>query len=61
VPRDVRIAAGRTLQGVSPPQSDTERFTLAFERCAARVFAYARRHTDRSAAEDVVAETFLVA
>lgn len=48
----------RPLLGVA---SDHERFTAMFDELAPRVFAYARRHCERSAAQDVVSETFAVA
>lgn len=40
---------------------DAARFGAVYDDCATRVYAYARRHSDASAAEDIVAETFLVA
>jgi RNA polymerase sigma-70 factor (ECF subfamily) len=41
--------------------SDQDRFASMFEQLAPRVFAYARRHCDRAAAQDVVSDTFMVA
>ncbi len=47
---------------MSPPdQSPTDEFQAAFEQLSARVYAYARRQCDPAAAQDVVADTFLVA
>lgn len=40
---------------------DQERLTALFTDYAPRVYAYARRHCDPVAAQDVVSETFLVA
>ena len=37
------------------------RFSRLWDEHAGRVYAYARRHTDPDSAQDVVAETFLVA
>lgn len=45
----------------SPPGSDALRFTELWETCAARVLAYALRHTDPDIAQEIVSETFLVA
>ena len=45
----------------SPPPSDALRFTRLWDAYAARVLAYALRHTDRDTAQEVVSETFLVA
>jgi RNA polymerase sigma factor (sigma-70 family) len=42
---------------VGPP----EQFEAAFEQLSPRVYAYARRQCDPAAAQDVVADTFLVA
>ncbi|RHA40742.1 RNA polymerase sigma factor [Cellulomonas rhizosphaerae] len=42
-----------------PP--DAQRFAELWERYAARIQAYALRHVDRDSAQEVVAETFLVA
>lgn len=38
-----------------------ERFAALFEQLSPRVYAYARRHCDLASAQDVVADTFLVA
>ena len=38
-----------------------DQFEDAFRTLAPRVYAYARRHIDLAACEDVVAETFLIA
>ncbi|MCG2803576.1 MAG: sigma-70 family RNA polymerase sigma factor, partial [Cellulomonas sp.] len=38
-----------------------QRFAELWETCSRRVYAYAVRHTDADSAQDVVAETFLVA
>lgn len=38
-----------------------DRFTAMFDALAPRVYAYARRHCDAASAQDVVADTFLVA
>jgi RNA polymerase sigma-70 factor (ECF subfamily) len=46
---------------VSKNESDSARFTVLFERYSPRVFAYARRRSDAAVADDVTAETFLVA
>jgi DNA-directed RNA polymerase specialized sigma24 family protein len=40
---------------------DAKRFITPFDACASRVFAYVCRHVERSAVEDIVAETFLTA
>ncbi|MGN6606240.1 MAG: RNA polymerase sigma factor [Jatrophihabitans sp.] len=40
---------------------DEDRFRAIFDACAARVHAYARRHCDAATAQDVVADTMLVA
>jgi RNA polymerase sigma factor (sigma-70 family) len=40
---------------------DSERFTALFDSFSPRVFAYVRRHIERSLVEDIVSETFLVA
>ncbi|MBU2668925.1 RNA polymerase sigma factor [Actinoplanes bogorensis] len=40
---------------------DEHRFVRLWRECAPRVLAYARRHVDPETAQDVVAETFLVA
>ncbi|MGH8961773.1 MAG: RNA polymerase sigma factor [Acidimicrobiales bacterium] len=45
----------------TPSGQDVERFTTLFDSCRPRVVAYARRHVERDAVEDVVAETFLIA
>jgi RNA polymerase sigma-70 factor (ECF subfamily) len=42
-----------------PP--DAQRFAELWDRYAARIQAYALRHVDRDSAQEVVAETFLVA
>ncbi|WP_433604918.1 RNA polymerase sigma factor [Prescottella agglutinans] len=44
-----------------PPPRDRERFTALWETYAGRVFAYTCRHVDHHTAQEVVAETFLVA
>ena len=41
--------------------TDTERFTALFDTFSPRVFAYIRRHIERSLVEDIVSDTFLVA
>ncbi|HZC52281.1 MAG TPA: sigma factor [Mycobacterium sp.] len=41
--------------------SDPDRFAAMFDELAPRVFAYARRHCDRAAAQDVVSDTFMIA
>jgi RNA polymerase sigma factor (sigma-70 family) len=41
--------------------SPTDRFKAMFEDLSPRVYAYARRQCDAAAAQDVVADTFLVA
>jgi RNA polymerase sigma-70 factor (ECF subfamily) len=41
--------------------TDAERFSALWERHAGRVQAYAMRHVERETAQEVVAETFLVA
>jgi RNA polymerase sigma-70 factor (ECF subfamily) len=46
---------------VSASPVETERFAAMFARCSDPVFAYARRHSDAVLAEDVAAETFLIA
>lgn len=57
---------GRTSPGVTPPPEasrpdvDTH-LTELFRAYSPRVYAYARRHVDLSACDDVVSETFLVA
>ncbi len=45
----------------SPPGFDPLRFTALWEAYAGRVLAYALRHTEHDLAQEVVAETFLVA
>lgn len=40
---------------------EASRFTALWEQCSPRVMAYALRHVDRDTAQEVVAETFLVA
>jgi RNA polymerase sigma factor (sigma-70 family) len=42
-------------------ESRVERFEVLWEQFGPRVMAYAMRHVDRDAAQDVVSETFLVA
>lgn len=42
-------------------ESDAARFAALWDRYAPRVQAYAMRHVERDAAQEVVAETFLVA
>ncbi|WP_159806131.1 RNA polymerase sigma factor [Cellulomonas citrea] len=42
-------------------EDEGRRFAELWESCARRVYAYALRHTDADSAQDVVAETFLVA
>ncbi|GIG22106.1 hypothetical protein Cch01nite_28300 [Cellulomonas chitinilytica] len=44
-----------------PPGSDALRFAALWDRHAARVQAYALRHTDPDTAQEIVSETFLVA
>lgn len=39
----------------------TDRFTAIFDDLAPRVYAYARRNCDAASAQDVVADTFLIA
>ena len=60
---DVTLAGGWTLPDVRDDQSvsQTERFEALWEQFGPRVMAYALRHVDRDAAQDVVSETFLVA
>ncbi len=41
--------------------SDRDRFVDLFDSLSPRVYLYARRHCDAATAQDVVAETFLVA
>jgi RNA polymerase sigma-70 factor, ECF subfamily len=45
----------------SRADEDRARFTDVFERHSPRVFAYAHRHVGLARADDVVADTFLVA
>lgn len=45
----------------SPPPGDRERFTTLWDAYAGQVFAYTCRHVDHHTAQEVVAETFLVA
>lgn len=45
----------------SPATGDSVRFTRLWDAYAGRVFAYASRHVDHHAAQEVVSETFLVA
>ena len=40
---------------------DAQRLTALFNAFSVRVFAYARRHVERGAADEVVSETFLIA
>ena len=44
-----------------PNPDEVDRFVALWESCAHRVHAYATRHVGASSAEEVVAETFLVA
>jgi RNA polymerase sigma-70 factor, ECF subfamily len=46
---------------ISSAGPDTERFSALFDAFSPRVFAYVRRHIERSLVEDIVSETFLVA
>jgi RNA polymerase sigma factor (sigma-70 family) len=46
---------------VSPTYEDRQRVAQLFDRYAGRVFAYARRHADRTGAEDLVAGAFEIA
>lgn len=46
---------------MTTPSDAEQRFREAFEATATRVLAYVLRHTDRDAAQDVVADVFLVA
>jgi RNA polymerase sigma factor (sigma-70 family) len=46
---------------VSKHESDAAQFTAIFEQFSRRVYGYARRHSDPAIADDVTAETFLVA
>lgn len=46
---------------MSASDAASERFTAVFRRYGGRVFAYALRHCELGVAEDVVADTFLVA
>lgn len=50
----------RPEQSDSPPP-DAVRFTALWEAHAGAVLAYALRHIDRDAAQEIVSETFLVA
>jgi RNA polymerase sigma factor (sigma-70 family) len=45
----------------TPTEEDRSWFTAVFERHSPRVFAYAHRHVGLAGADDVVADTFLVA
>jgi RNA polymerase sigma factor (sigma-70 family) len=46
---------------VSTSDDDRQRFAEMFDELSARVFAYARRQCDMTTAQDIVADTFLVA
>jgi len=56
----VRIGAGRTLPAVEG-SSAADVFAAMFGELSPRVYAYARRQCDPATAQDVVADTFLVA
>jgi RNA polymerase sigma-70 factor (ECF subfamily) len=49
------------LPDVTSTDGDRPRFTAMFAECSPRVFAYARRQCDPAVAQDIVADTFLVA
>jgi RNA polymerase sigma-70 factor (ECF subfamily) len=57
----VRIGNDRTFPDVGPTETDRAQFAAMFADLSPRVFAYVRRHCDSAAAQDVVADTFLVA
>jgi RNA polymerase sigma factor (sigma-70 family) len=61
--REVRGRDLRTLLSVrdEDPDGDAVRFTALWEEHADRVLAYARRHVPPEDAQEIVAETFLVA
>jgi RNA polymerase sigma-70 factor (ECF subfamily) len=56
-------AAPVSAPGTNPgaTSDEVDRFVALWESCAHRVHAYATRHVGANAAEEVVAETFLVA
>ena len=49
------------MDRVTDTQAEASRFTALWEANAARVLAYAARHSDPDTAQEIVAETFLVA
>ena len=49
------------MASTEPGSADRARFAAMFPELSPRVFAYARRHSDATVAQDVVSETFLVA
>jgi DNA-directed RNA polymerase specialized sigma24 family protein len=57
----VRIGVGRTLLSVGSADGDRAQFTAMFDELSPRVFAYVRRQCDAPTAQDVVADTFLIA
>jgi RNA polymerase sigma factor (sigma-70 family) len=57
----VRIGDDRTLPDVSAAEVDRAPFAAMFHDLSPRVFAYVRRQCDFATAQDVVADTFLVA
>jgi len=57
----VSFVLERTLIGVTTSEADRARFSALFHEHSAQVYAYARRHCEAADAQDVVADTFLVA
>lgn len=57
----MRFARCRTLLSVTQAEITPERFAALFETLSPRVYAYVRRRCDLASAQDIVADTFLVA
>ena len=57
----MRSLTGRTLRVVEGNQRPADAFAAMFGELSPRVYAYARRQCDAATAQDVVADTFLVA
>ena len=59
--RNQQSADEHTEPGDPAPSGDVVRFVGLWESYAHRIHAYAARHVDPETAQEVVAETFLVA
>lgn len=57
----MRNSDGRRLPSVRASERSPAVFAAIFEELSPRVYAYARRQVDAATADDVVADTFLVA